>query len=83
MMNTIMMAFALSRATGSPTGDYMYYYGWIELGYDADAKEVYIVGSAMSGSQWGGIYAGIPEPSTALLMASGCALLLLRRRRRE
>ena len=80
-MNTIMMAFALSR--WSDTGDYINWYGWIELGYNAEKEEVFVVGSAMIGSQWGGIYAGIPEPSTALLMASGCALLLLRRRRRE
>ena len=79
LMNTIIMAFALSKWTED--GPVIDYYGWIELGYDGE--EVYIVNSAMIDGMWSGIYAGvIPEPSTVLLAVSGCAFMLLRRRKR-
>jgi len=77
LMNTIMIAFALSK--GSPSGAVIDYYGWIEFGYNGN--EVYILNSAMIDGMWSGIYAGVPEPSTAFLVLSGCAVLLFRRKK--
>ena len=80
LSNSIILAFALCKGAG--VGLEVDYYGWIELGYDGE--EVYILNSAMIDGMWSGIYAGvIPEPSTALLAMSGCAILLLRRRKRK
>ena len=79
LLNTIILAFALS--SGTDDGFEIKYYGWIEFGYDGE--DVYILNSAMIDGMWSGIYAGvIPEPSTALLAMSGCAFMLLRRRKR-
>ena len=81
--NTIFLAFAAGDL-GNEWTDPWLRYGWIELGYKNG--EIYIVNSAYETTGLGmlvGTSTVIPEPSTAFLTMSGCAFVLLRRRKRK
>ena len=81
--NTVILALAIGEGRSAP-GSLVFWYGWIEFGYDGEY--VFIHDSAVASYQTGiyaGTYSVVPEPSTALLALSGVALLLRRRRQKE
>ena len=77
LYETVFLAFAL--VGGDVTNPA--WYGWVEFGYDPAKGGVYIVNSAVETTVRLGIYAGVPEPSAALLAIVGLAAFGLRRRK--
>ena len=55
------------------------YYGWLAIDVDSNG-ELHLAHSALS-TEPGIVVGAIPEPSSALLLLFGCAVLALRRRR--
>ena len=57
-------------------------YGWIELMNTTDGLTIWDGATAIGGGIYVGTYSQIPEPSTLILMCTGAASLVWKRRRR-